>query len=626
MKKIILVFSFIFISIFCQSNISYAVTVSDLYPAAAVIDATTGGVNVPALVSVVGAGGAMVSTAVDLALTSTTVGVLAGVIGAAGLAYGGAMLYNYYTNTNQAYTIQGGQLMFTTTTYGWPSCIGTQGTNQFVTNSATYDAAVAAVNAAGAAYIAAHGGTSYYQGTWTTSCGVQVVNTLVSNCPAPGCYFRFFASVDGTSSNIPPTNTTNPATAAQIGNTLAAGLVAHEVNAGVAALNVVTQAATVFPNRDPVSGASKLSSAPLQTQADIKAWLNAGITSSQTTAANTAGGATTADQNAANIINAANAPMTADQFAAALKAAGLTSTALNTPTVWTNDQIAAATTAAIPAGVSLSSSQIGQINEAVAVAQANSATPLTAAQLATAVTAAVASVAAGYVPQSQLNTLVGAAIIAVVPVTVKPADIAAAITAAAIAKGLTLTPAQVANATAAVTATVSKDGTTTPDRITAAATAAVVVAADPTKTAADVTNATTAAVATVAAPGQLTQAQVQAAVAAALAAAVTPLNAYNAPTAPLAFALPVVGDFAGLFSNFLTTMKSSSLFSLPGLLSSSVPSGGECSWAVDMSSRFGGSQNISICNWSTGLSAIKAVLLCIASIGAVGIIAKGGGA
>ena len=93
-----------------------------------------------------------------------------------------------------------------------------------------------------------------------------------------------------------------------------------------------------------------------------------------------------------------------------------------------------------------------------------------------------------------------------------------------------------------------------------------------------------------------------------------------------AAAIPDVGDFAGLFSSFLTTMQGTPLFSLPGLLSSSVPSGGSCSMSVDMSERFGGSQTVSICNWDTGLSYLKAVLLCIASIFAVGIVAKGGGA
>jgi len=106
----------------------------------------------------------------------------------------------------------------------------------------------------------------------------------------------------------------------------------------------------------------------------------------------------------------------------------------------------------------------------------------------------------------------------------------------------------------------------------------------------------------------------------------SPLNSYAAPTAPGTFGTPTVNDFSGLFTTFVNDMKSTSFFSLPGLLTSSIPSGGDCSWSVDMGSRFGGEHNFSICNWSTGLSAVKAVLLCIASIGAIGIISKGGGA
>jgi hypothetical protein len=87
---------------------------------------------------------------------------------------------------------------------------------------------------------------------------------------------------------------------------------------------------------------------------------------------------------------------------------------------------------------------------------------------------------------------------------------------------------------------------------------------------------------------------------------------------------PTVGNFTGLFTGFLNTMRNTPLFSLPGLLSSSVPSGGECTYQVNMSQRFGGVHTVSICNWATGLSYMKAVLLCISSILAVMIISKGG--
>lgn len=138
--------------------------------------------------------------------------------------------------------------------------------------------------------------------------------------------------------------------------------------------------------------------------------------------------------------------------------------------------------------------------------------------------------------------------------------------------------------------------------------------------------------------GSLTPTQVQDAVATALEAqglsadqikdaidsALPALGAYTGAFTANAWSKPVVGNFSNLFSNFLTNMKSTPLFSLPGLLSDSVPSGGSCEMSVNLSERFGGSKSISICNWETGLSGMKAVLLCIASIFAVGIVTKGG--
>jgi hypothetical protein len=103
------------------------------------------------------------------------------------------------------------------------------------------------------------------------------------------------------------------------------------------------------------------------------------------------------------------------------------------------------------------------------------------------------------------------------------------------------------------------------------------------------------------------------------------LGGYAGEAVPAAWHTPAVGNFSTLFSNFLLAMKSTPLFSLPGLLSSSVPSGGECTMSINMGTRFGGTHDFSICNWATGLSAMKAALLCMASIFAVGIVVKGGG-
>lgn len=179
-----------------------------------------------------------------------------------------------------------------------------------------------------------------------------------------------------------------------------------------------------------------------------------------------------------------------------------------------------------------------------------------------------------------------------------------------------LTPAQIA---AAVQAALAGQGLSAAQ--IAAAIAAAQAAAAGGASAAEIQAAMTAALA----GAGLSAAQIQAAVEAATAAAFPPVGAYTGEFAATAWAAPTVGDFAGLFSSFLNDMRNTPLFSLPGLLSASVPSGGNCEMSVNMSERFGGSKTISICNWETGLSGVKAALLCVASIFAIGIVTKGGG-
>lgn len=107
-----------------------------------------------------------------------------------------------------------------------------------------------------------------------------------------------------------------------------------------------------------------------------------------------------------------------------------------------------------------------------------------------------------------------------------------------------------------------------------------------------------------------------------------PLSSYNqgTQTNKSAFEQPEVGDFSQLMSDFIDTMQNTDLFSLPGLMTSSIPSGGDCQLTINLGSHFGGSKTISFCEWATALSYIKAVLLCLASVVAVGIVCKGGAA
>lgn len=108
-----------------------------------------------------------------------------------------------------------------------------------------------------------------------------------------------------------------------------------------------------------------------------------------------------------------------------------------------------------------------------------------------------------------------------------------------------------------------------------------------------------------------------------------PLSQYNqgTQTTKLAYEQPEVGDFSQLMADFIDTMKNTDLFSLPGLMTSSIPSsGGDCELTINLGQHFGGTKTISFCEWATALSYIKAVLLCLASVVAVGIVCKGGAA
>lgn len=156
----------------------------------------------------------------------------------------------------------------------------------------------------------------------------------------------------------------------------------------------------------------------------------------------------------------------------------------------------------------------------------------------------------------------------------------------------------------------------------AQAQAAIVAALSAAGVSANAIGAATAAA--LASAGLATNAGVQTAVKDAIETVLPPIGAYVPPGALAPWAKPEVGDFAGLFSRFLDDMRNTPLFSLPGLLSSAVPAGGDCEYSINLSDRFGGAKTFSMCNWSTGLSAVKAALLCVVSILAVGIVTKGG--
>ena len=88
--------------------------------------------------------------------------------------------------------------------------------------------------------------------------------------------------------------------------------------------------------------------------------------------------------------------------------------------------------------------------------------------------------------------------------------------------------------------------------------------------------------------------------------------------------MPVLGDFSGLFSSFKTRMQATSLFSLPGALTGSMPGSGSCTMIVPMPDNWGGNMTLSFCDWP--MTGFRGVLLVIAGFAAVRIVVgKGGG-
>lgn len=74
------------------------------------------------------------------------------------------------------------------------------------------------------------------------------------------------------------------------------------------------------------------------------------------------------------------------------------------------------------------------------------------------------------------------------------------------------------------------------------------------------------------------------------------------------------------FQEFLATVQASSLGQMWASMFGAVPSGGACSWTVNVGETFGGTQTIDWCGWAAYLAIFKATLLLVASYAAFRII------
>jgi len=86
-----------------------------------------------------------------------------------------------------------------------------------------------------------------------------------------------------------------------------------------------------------------------------------------------------------------------------------------------------------------------------------------------------------------------------------------------------------------------------------------------------------------------------------------------------AYILPeTMPDFSTRFNQFMTTLKETPLFSIPGEFGQQIPAG-ECSMTVNLGETFGGEQVWSMCEWSW-LAILKMCFLCVASYMAARIV------
>jgi len=82
---------------------------------------------------------------------------------------------------------------------------------------------------------------------------------------------------------------------------------------------------------------------------------------------------------------------------------------------------------------------------------------------------------------------------------------------------------------------------------------------------------------------------------------------------------PEIGDFVGRFSQFISEMKATQLFSLPCSFFSGVPSGGQSTMTVDLGETYGGRHTVDFGAW-TWLVILKAVVLVVFSYVAIRIV------
>lgn len=443
--KIILIIGFFFLlRFFCIPEISFAVTVADLYPAAKVWDAVAKTIAVPAAVEASGSGG-VVSRVVTVVLDSATLGSLAGVALGIGSYYAAGAYIDWLMGTTDPPMFYNNSGVLVKLGYvGGPSCVsGYSFVGDFSSAEAAYSAVLSACQG-----FAAGGGSNNNPGLSTVA-GCQVYSCSAGNNNVTHVYA---ATLNGYSSQPPVQVPVGPN---DVARQLVAGLAVGNASAIAAAKAVVDKTSSVYPSNSAVTPSLKGTTYD-QT---IKDLYNGKVSAADSSAAQTAADTQTPAENADNAANQANSALTQDQLTAALQAAGLTATQIAAAIAAANTaQGTTAINAAIVAA--LQSQGLSATAIAAAIGAVSAVQGLTQAQAQAAVAAALA---AGHLSALEIATAINTTFPGVTATQLAAALVTAGLTATQIAAAIkaanpTLTQDQIqAAVTAALAATIGAD-------------------------------------------------------------------------------------------------------------------------------------------------------------------------
>jgi hypothetical protein len=326
-RKIILITGFFFLlRFFCIPEISFAVSVKDLYPAAKVWDAVAQTMSIPAEIEASGVGGVL-DRVVTVVMDSATLGSLAGLALGIGSYYAAGAYIDWLMGTTSPPLSfnSSGNLVKHTFSVSVPACLSSLGYSltsspYYVGDFSSAQAASDAVRSACTAGVAAVTGGATYGVYRDTQNGCSVCSCTVSwrtstyDVPSGVTTYQDHSNLYGSTVSANPgyDNHESPASPSDVASQLVAGLAAGTVNAIAAAKAVVDQTSSVYPSGAVVT--PSLKGTPIVPQ--IKAYYDSKLNAADVALAQRDVDAQTAEQ---------NATAAAAEAAAAVSSTGLTS-------------------------------------------------------------------------------------------------------------------------------------------------------------------------------------------------------------------------------------------------------------------------------------------------------------